>query len=117
MGHAFWRGQKLDWAHIYIEAPQAEAEVIFYNMTGRNPNKITCTCCGEDYSISEYKTLAKATEYQRTGILPLTRQGVTARMTVKDYAALDTVKIVRKREILDAWRQGEVPVQGYVWKD
>ena len=39
--------------HIYIEAPQEEAELIFFNRYGHNPNRVSCTCCGEDYNISE----------------------------------------------------------------
>lgn len=58
-------GQKLDWAHIFIEAPEAEAKVIFYKRFGRNPERVTCTCCGEDYSISESSTIEEATAYQR----------------------------------------------------
>lgn len=58
-------GQKLDWGHIFIEAPQAEAEIIFQNRFKRNPNRVTCTCCGEDYSISEEKSLEQATAFER----------------------------------------------------
>jgi hypothetical protein len=58
-------GQKLDWSHIFIEAPQGEAESIFYAMFGRNPNRVTCTCCGEDYSISEHESLEQATGFER----------------------------------------------------
>lgn len=58
-------GQKLSWAFIYIEAPQAEAEVIFQNRFNRNPNRVTCTCCGEDYSIDEEPTLEESTAFDR----------------------------------------------------
>lgn len=58
-------GQKLDWGHIFIEAPQAEAEVIFQNRFKRNPNRVTCTCCGPDYSISEDASLEQATAFER----------------------------------------------------
>jgi len=57
--------QKLAWAYIFIEAPKEEAKVIFYNRFGRNPQCVTCTCCGEDYSISEAPTLEQATAYHR----------------------------------------------------
>lgn len=50
---------------IYIEAPQEEAEVIFYNRLGHNPNRVSCTCCGEDYSISEKESLEQLTGYDR----------------------------------------------------
>jgi hypothetical protein len=50
---------------IFIEAPQAEAELIFYNRFGHNPNRVSCTCCGDDYSISEDESLANITGYDR----------------------------------------------------
>lgn len=58
-------GQKLDWGHIFIEAPQAEAEIIFQNRFKRNPNRVSCTCCGPDYSISEEPSLEQATAFER----------------------------------------------------
>ncbi len=57
--------QKLDWAYIYIEAPEAAAREIFEGKFGRNPYNVTCDCCGEDYSISEDETLEQATKYNR----------------------------------------------------
>lgn len=42
--------------HIFIQAPEAEAIIIFYNRFGRNPLRVTCTCCGADYVVEEYET-------------------------------------------------------------
>lgn len=58
-------GLKLDWPHIWIEAPEAEAIRIFETRFGRNPGHVTCNCCGEDYSLSESETLEQATAYER----------------------------------------------------
>lgn len=58
-------GQKLDWPYIAIQASEDEARRIFYGKFGRNPERVTCTCCGEDYSVSESPTLAEATAYDR----------------------------------------------------
>lgn len=58
-------GLKEKWAHIYIEAPEDEARVIFYNRFGHSPDRVSCTCCGNDYSVSEEETLAQATAYHR----------------------------------------------------
>lgn len=58
-------GSKERWEYIFIEAPEKEAKIIFYNRFGHNPDRVTCTCCGEDYSISESHTLAQATGYER----------------------------------------------------
>ena len=51
--------------YIYIEAPEEEAKIIFYNRFGHNPERVTCTCCGDDYSITESDTLERATAYER----------------------------------------------------
>ena len=58
-------GQKEDWAKIYIAAPEDEAIIIFYNRFGHSPKRVSCTCCGEDYSISEHENLAQLTGYDR----------------------------------------------------
>jgi len=58
-------GLKEEWQYIYIEASLEEAKSVFYSRFGHNPERVTCTCCGEDYSISEYKTLEEATAYDR----------------------------------------------------
>jgi len=58
-------GLKEPWQHIYIEAPMEQAKSVFYNRFGHNPDRVTCTCCGNDYSISEEETLADVTWYQR----------------------------------------------------
>lgn len=50
---------------ILIEAPEDEARRVFYAKFGHNPERVTCTCCGEDYSITESPTLSDATAYDR----------------------------------------------------
>jgi hypothetical protein len=57
--------QKEKWGMIFIEAPEEEAKIIFYNRFGHNPERVTCTCCGEDYSISENDSLEQATAFHR----------------------------------------------------
>jgi hypothetical protein len=58
-------GLKTEWAHIFVEAPLAEAKRIFEERTGRDPDNETCGCCGDDYSISEEPTLEQASGYER----------------------------------------------------
>jgi len=53
------------WSYIYIEAPEDEARLIFYNRFGHNPERVTCTCCGNDYSISSDGSLKQLTGYDR----------------------------------------------------
>ena len=51
---------------IYIEAGDEEqAKVIFYNRFGHSPERVTCTCCGRDYSISSHQSLAQLTGFYR----------------------------------------------------
>jgi hypothetical protein len=58
-------GQKEKFAYCFIEAPEDEARVIFFNRFGHSPDRVSCTCCGNDYSISEDESLEQATAYQR----------------------------------------------------
>jgi len=58
-------GLKEKWGKIYIQAPEEEAKIIFYNRFGHNPQRVTCTCCGEDYAIDEGMSLKQATGYHR----------------------------------------------------
>lgn len=53
------------YSKIYIEAPEDEARVIFYNRFGHNPERVSCTCCGDDYSIDESSTFKLASGYHR----------------------------------------------------
>lgn len=82
-------GQKEKFAYIYIEAPQREAEVIFQNRFGHNPNRVTCTCCGEDYSIGDHETLEDATGYDRGCVYEyVTPGGVTKTRNERHQAVM-----------------------------
>jgi hypothetical protein len=91
--------------YIYIEADKNTASIIFYNRFGHNPNRVTCTCCGEDYSISSHEDLLELTEYNCRGI------------SLEEYKQEKDVLFVSVNEIKPKERQGEVPEQGYVWQD
>lgn len=58
-------GTKEPYDYIYIEAPKDEAKIIFYNRFGHNPERVSCTCCGDDYSISESETFTQSSAYER----------------------------------------------------
>lgn len=126
--------------YIYIEAPEAEARVIFYNRFKRAPDRVTCTCCGDDYSVSESKTLEEATAFERNcdydekakkyverqkpGNMDIRRQCGTASsdkwglyMTLEEYLASGAVLAIREKDIRPEERVGSVPKQGYVWQD
>jgi hypothetical protein len=58
-------GQKEKWGQIFIEAPRDEAIAVFYARFGHNPERVSCTCCGEDYAIDTDGSLAAITAYER----------------------------------------------------
>lgn len=112
-------GQKLEWGYIYIEAPEAEAKVIFYNRFKRNPERVTCTCCGNDFSISCEKSLKELTAFDRGcdfddgGYVERARH--SEHMTVAQYKKKPDVLFISAREIDASERHGSVPQEGYAW--
>lgn len=71
--------QKEPFAHLLVEAPEAEAKVVFYNLFGHNPDRVTCTCCGPDYSIDEHHSIEEATAYDRGLRFAMDARGSAAR--------------------------------------
>lgn len=92
---------------IYIEAPEEEAQVIFYNRFGHAADRVTRSCCGEDYSVLSHKSLAKLTDFHRR----------PARTLLDDYLKRPDVLVIRAKDIKPEERTGSVPRQGYVWMD
>jgi len=117
--------QKEKWHYIYIEAPQEEAELIFYNRFGHNPNKVTCPCCGEDYSISEEEELTQITAYDRGCSFVKDKYIEELRtvswaqkyQTLEQYITSLDVLIIYASDIKPEEKVGELPQQGYVWVD
>lgn len=113
--------------YIYIEASAAEAKVIFYNRFGHNPERVTCTCCGDDYSISEEPTLEQASGYDRNCEFDEASGGYVERartkynwsgaelVSIADYIERPNVLIIRAEQISPEQRVGDVPAQGFVW--
>ena len=113
---------KEKWKYIYIQAPAKEAKVIFYNRFGHSPERVSCTCCGEDYSISESPTLEQASAYDRgrkyeNGKYVEKPNGESWKkfLTIEEYSKQKDVLIIHADEIKDTERLGEVPEEGYVW--
>lgn len=110
---------------IFIQETIDIAKLIFFNIFGHNPNRVTCTCCGEDYAISEEKNLTQATAYhrgceydsKRDEYLEKKNEWIEELIPLLDYINEDNVLIIPKSEIKDEWRTGEIPEQGYVWVD
>lgn len=120
--------KEVPYEYIYVEAPEAEAKVIFYNRFGHSPDRVTCTCCGSDYSIDDEPTLAEATAYARgcdydhdakqyVERFRLEWSGLDHLLTVEEYVALAEVLVIAADDIKPAERDGNVPDQGYVWVD
>lgn len=108
-------GQKEKWSLIFIEAPEEEATTIFYNRFGHNPNRVSCTCCGEDYSVSSEESLEQITAYHRG--CDYGENGYVERPNpkgYKDYASLEDfmkkehVLVVSSEEIKPEEREGHV---------
>jgi len=117
-------GLKEKWSHIYIEAPEHMAKLIFYNRFGHNPERVSCTCCGEDYSISSEEDLVQLTAFHRncafnkgTDQYEEKSNGYRDVIKMKEYLESDEVKFIRAEEIGDVDMEGSVPTQGYKWID
>ncbi len=124
-------GSKEDFDKIYIEAPQDEAVTIFYNRFGHNPHRVSCTCCGEDYSVSESETLAQASGYHRRCAYEKGAGYVEGGpgeygepyVSLPDYIAAGgtdgwggSATFIFEKDILPEEREGDVPEEGYVWQ-
>lgn len=101
-------GCKTDYEYIYIEAKSLRhAAEEFEDRFDRDPYNVTCGCCGEDYSIGEYKSLEQATAYQRNCAyddkvrLYLEKQGrYGTYQTLEDYRKKKDVLIIPCRQDL-----------------
>ena len=82
---------------ILIEAPEKEAISVFYSRFGRNPLRVTCTCCGEDYEVEEGELL-QLTGYARNCAYTLT--GETEETT---WGPRPTYAYVEKQD--PSWRK------------
>lgn len=110
---------------IYIEAPEDEAKIIFYNRFGHDPEDIGCSCCGENYSISEYETLARATAYERKAnyenpdepAKKWNSESLETMIALEDYIKSEWVLLVKAEDIKDSERVGERRRSGWVWVD
>ena len=119
--------RKEQWDKILIEAPEHEAISVFYSRFGHNPFRVTCTCCGEDYSVSEETdTLEQITGFHRDCYYNEETQQYEERDNGKDYGTYVTldaylarpnVLVIRADQIKPEERTARVPTQGYVWTD
>lgn len=102
--------------YIYIQAPEKEAKIIFYNRFGHNPEHVTCKCCGKDYSISESNTLAQASAHERgckyegdEYVEQTSDEWWRKYMTVEEYSKQEDVLIIPADQIKDSERLDDAP--------
>jgi hypothetical protein len=79
---------KTPFTHIYVDAPLDKALDIFKDTFKRDPNNVTCKCCGEDFVYDEYPSLEKATAYDRKAEWDDIKQGYndkTAEISLDEY--------------------------------
>lgn len=106
-------GRKEDFRFCFIEASEDEAKSVFYSRFGHSPDRVTCTCCGEDYVVEEVgETLEEATSGQRAW--SNYRQYPA---DLEEFLAHEDVFVIYAKDIEDHERTADVPEQGYVWVD
>jgi len=50
---------------IIVEGKEKDALALFMDITNVDPKKVTCTCCGQHYSIREHDSVFQATAFER----------------------------------------------------
>jgi hypothetical protein len=122
-------GQKEDVSHIFIQASETEAKAVFFSRFGHNPDRVTCTCCGPDYSVDEKPSLWELTAYERGCGWDKEKRGysdtIPSKYGEKKPPVLlsaylltpDNWRLVPATDIKPHERIVEVPKQGYIWQD
>lgn len=99
-------GAKRNFELCFIQAPKDEAKRVFYARFGLNPDRVSCTCCGEDYVITEHRTLSEASNYYPKG---------RKAQELHQFVKRSDVQVIYAKDITAEEREVEVPKQGYVW--
>jgi hypothetical protein len=76
---------KTPYTHIYIDEPLGEAIRTFKELFKRDPDNVTCKCCGEDFVYEEYESLEEATAYDRKCDWVNGKYNKNSGMTVEEY--------------------------------
>ncbi len=76
---------KTPYTHIYIDEPLGEAIRTFKNLFKRDPDNISCQCCGEDFIYEEYSSLEEATAYDRKCDWIKGKYEENGKMSVEEY--------------------------------
>jgi len=115
--------QKLDWPYILIEAPENEARSVFFSRFGQSPDRVTCTCCGKDYSVSESESLEQAMasflswRWDKPSKRYVPEPGRGKFYTLEQGLQQTTrFNVIYADEIQPEERRADVPEEGYVWR-
>lgn len=108
--------------YIYIELPMDEAIRYFYGRFRRNPERVTCTCCGEDYSIKEEETLANLSGFERHCKLAKGGNGYLDKggrdfIDLQAWLQREDILSIPSADIDRSMIVSEVPQEGYIWVD
>ena len=87
--------------YIFIQAPKNIAMVYFQNRFGIDPENITCTCCDDDYDITEYPTLEEATKFLSISLEELRKEPYAL---IIPLVEIDTIKFVTRCRHCDEYR-------------
>ena len=100
---------------IYVEAPQELAESVFVTRTGQNPNWVACSCCGENYSVSEHESLDNATSFHRSGYTHGSYKREEMK-TILEYIQQPEVLVIRADSFTEEEKSAARPKSGrFVW--
>lgn len=89
---------------IYVELPE-EAAVAFFTEKFRDPDNVTCNCCGPDYSYHTADSLEQASGYHRhcawegNGYVERPAKYYDAVIPLEVYLAQPDVLVIRLSEI------------------
>jgi hypothetical protein len=106
---------KEPWEQIYIEAPEEEAISVFYSRFGHNPERVTCTCCGGDYSIQEGELDQISGYHRNCEWSGEEKKYVETESSIPLETLLKGDNVIRKEDIKPEERSIDVPQEGYVW--
>lgn len=79
---------KTPFTHIYVDAPLEKALEIFKDTFKRDPDNVTCKCCGEDFVYEEYSSLEDATAYDCKADWDDIKKGYnqnTSKISIEEY--------------------------------
>lgn len=138
--------QKEPFSILYIQAPEREARSVFYSRFGHNPERVTCSCCGSDYSVSsdpsaspeeitgfhrnafyavpkaKHLDYSQAKYFDRREDIPddweIRRDmGEREVLSLEDYFAQDDIAVIYAKEIEEYERHVTVPDELGMWDD